>query len=249
MFSAADPQYTAGACFWRRRLAHSRFLPRHGLQPLALPTPRYTYAAHVLCNVYSLWCHQFPVRIFGCRSPVLSKSQLAPAPGPLSFSPTAWVAIGSPTPRYSTYDAHVYPLFIILAPVPKKVFFGCGSLGYAPGAAGACFWRRCLSWPIVVFSHGMGCNCFAYSKVILCCAFAFPLRHLGACSQVSIFGCRSLVSTWRSWRLLLAPAPGPLSFSPTAWAATASPTLRYSIYDPVQGAFPCATSWRLFPSK
>jgi hypothetical protein len=34
-------------------------------------------------------------------------------------------------------------------------------LAPAPGAG---------AWPIVVFSHGMGCNRFAYSKVHLCCA-------------------------------------------------------------------------------
>jgi hypothetical protein len=30
------PPGAAGACSWRRRLAHCRFLPRHGLQPIRL---------------------------------------------------------------------------------------------------------------------------------------------------------------------------------------------------------------------
>ncbi len=51
--------------------------------------------------------------------------------------------------------------FIILAHVPKYFRLWISSihqaqLAPAPGAG---------AWPIVVFSHGMGCNRFAYSKV------------------------------------------------------------------------------------
>jgi hypothetical protein len=85
------------------------------------------------------------------------------------------------------------------------IFRHQAQLAPAPGAG---------AWPIVVFSHGMGCNRFAYSKVHLYCAcVVHSLKcHLGACSQVSIFDYGSLSTRCR--RHILAPATGYCRFLP-----------------------------------
>jgi hypothetical protein len=147
---------------------------------------------------------------------------LALAPRPL-FSPTAWAATVSPTPRYSTYEGHVYsPAFHLF---PCKYFrLQIPSFPLAP-IYGAGAWRICRFLP----RHGLQ-----------------PLRLL----QGTVLAMLMFIPCLSSWRLFpskyfrlqipsihqmqLAPAPGAgayhglLSFSPMAWAATDSPALRYT---------------------
>jgi hypothetical protein len=212
----------------------------------------------ILCKVHSPAPHLgacSQVSSFGCGSPVSSwRLFLAPAPGPLSFSPTAWVATVSPTLRYSSYDAHVYPLFIILAPVPKQVF----SAADPQYPVGTCPWSRHMlsfsptAWAATV-SPTLKDTCAAH---ILCIFCVFKLLFPGKNFWLQIF-----FSTKLSWRLLLAPAPAPLSFSPTAWSATSSPTQRYGpivMFIPLRficsqaSIFDCrspVSSWRLFLAR
>jgi hypothetical protein len=114
----------------------------------------------ILCNVHSPAPHLgacSQVSIFGCGSPVSSwHLLLAPAPDPLSFSPTAWVAIASPTQRY-TCAAYLHSLFCLLGACSQVSIFNCRSPYFSTGAAGACSWRRRLAHCRFLTWHGLIC--------------------------------------------------------------------------------------------
>ncbi len=108
------------------------------------------------------------------RIPTVHQAQLAPAPGAGAW-PIVVFSHGMGCNRFAYSKVHLcclsaFPFLPSWRLFPGKyfrlqipIFLQQAQLAPAPGAG---------AWPIVVFSYGMSCNRFAYSKVHLCCACA-----------------------------------------------------------------------------